>query len=252
MNVLRRTALGFLGLLIFSAVVAPVCAQQEFPPPRGKGRVVVVISGHDGAPAYRGVAQEIAQLGYDVVLFDANSIATAGKAATLRSAVQQAQQMAHALPGKVGFVGFSQGGGQVLIYGSQMPDIATVVIAWYPATRSISDAAAFAARMRLPVLMLAGEMDNNHGCCEISTARMLAAATIGRQFELVSYPNTQHAFIYGSYHYNPEAYADGMQRTAAKLAEYLGRQQAQTVHRQAATPASAGSILTATPANVWP
>ena len=76
MNVLRRTALGFLGLLIFSAVVAPVCAQQEFPPPRGKGRVVVVISGHDGAPAYRGVAQEIAQLGYDVVLFDANSIAT--------------------------------------------------------------------------------------------------------------------------------------------------------------------------------
>ena len=174
MNVLRRTALGFLGLLIFSAVVAPVCAQQEFPPPRGKGRAVVVISGHDGAPAYRGVAQEIAQLGYDVVLFDANSIATNDTAATLRSAVQQAQQMAHALPGKVGFVGFSQGGGQVLIYGSQMPDIATVVIAWYPATRSISDAAAFAARMRLPVLMLAGEMDNNHGCCEISTARMLA------------------------------------------------------------------------------
>jgi dienelactone hydrolase len=223
-NVLRCTARGFLGLLIFCAIAAPVCAQQEFLPPKGKGRVVVVISGHDGAPAYRGVAGAIAQLGYDAVLFDANSIAANDTAATLRSAVQQAQQMPHALPGKVGLVGFSQGGGQVLIYGSQMPDIASIVIAWYPATRSIADATAFAARLRVPVLMLAGEMDHNGGCCEIGTARILAAAAIGRQFELVSYPNTQHAFIYGSYHYNPVAYADGMQRTAAELAEYLGRQ----------------------------
>lgn len=224
MSALRRIALRILGLLVLGGIAAPASAQQEFPPPQGKGRVVVVVSGHDGAPAYRGVAGVIAQLGYDAVLFDANSIAAKDTAATLRSAIQQAQQMPHALSGKVGLVGFSQGGGQVLTYGSQMPDIASVVIAWYPATRSIADATAFAARLRLPVLMLAGEMDHNRACCEIGTARMLAAAAAGRQFELVSYPNTAHAFIYGSYHYNPEAYADGMQRTAAKLAEYLGHQ----------------------------
>jgi hypothetical protein len=32
---------------------------------QGKGRVVVVVSGHDGAAVYRGFAAQIAQLGYD-------------------------------------------------------------------------------------------------------------------------------------------------------------------------------------------
>jgi len=50
-----------------------------------------------------------------------------------------------------------------------------------------------------------------------------AAAAAGRPFELVTYPNTQHGFIYGGGHYNAQAYADAMQRAAAKLAQYLGR-----------------------------
>jgi hypothetical protein len=62
----------------------------------------------------------------------------------------------------------------------------------------------------------------------ITTVSMLASSngkvSAAASRRLVSYPNTQHAFIYGSYHYNPVAYADGMQRTAAELAEYLGRQ----------------------------
>lgn len=220
----RRTALGILGLLIVGGLVTPARAQQEFPPPQGKGRVVVVVSGHDGAAAYSGVAPVIARLGYDAVLFDANKIAANDTpAATLHAAIQQARQMPHALPGKVGLVGFSQGGGQVLMYGSQMPDVAAVVVAWYPVTRWIANPAAFVAGLRLPVLMLAGEMDRQGGCCEIAAARALGVAAAGRPFELVTYPNTQHAFIYGGRHYNAEAYADGMQRTAAKLAEYLGR-----------------------------
>jgi dienelactone hydrolase len=209
-------------LIILGAAIAPVHAQQEFSPPQGKGRAVVVVSGHDGAAAYRGFAAQIAQLGYDAVLFDANNIA-GNESAALRVAIQQAQQMPHAIPGKVGLVGFSQGGGQVLIYGSQMSDVASVVIAWYPATRSIGDTADFVGRLKLPVLMLAGEADMQRGCCLIETARALAAAAADRPFELVTYPNTQHAFIYGGSHYNPQAYADAMQRTATKLAQYLGR-----------------------------
>ena len=131
--------------------------------------------------------------------------------------------MPHALAGKVGLVGFSAGGGVVLHYGSQMSDIASVVIAWYPVTRFLSGEPDFVGKMKLPVLMLAGEADAQRGCCLIETARALGAAAAGRQFELVTYPNTQHQFIYGGSHYNPEAYADGMQRTAAKLAQYLGR-----------------------------
>jgi len=71
--------------------------------------VVVVVSGHDGAAVYRSFAAQIAQLGYDVVLFDANNIA-GNESAALRIAIQQAQQMPHAIPGKVGLVGLSEGG----------------------------------------------------------------------------------------------------------------------------------------------
>jgi len=222
---LARIAPVIFSVIIFASAVAPVHAQQEFPPPQGKGRVVVVVSGHDGAAAYRGFAAQIAQLGYDAVLFDANNIA-GNESAALRTAIQQAQQMPHAVPGKVGLIGLSQGGGQVLNYGSQMSDVASVVIAWYPVTRSITDVPDFVANLRLPVLMLAGEADygpKNNGCCLIGAARMLAAAAAGREFQLVIYPNTQHGFIYGAYHYNPQAYADAMQCTSAKLAQYVGR-----------------------------
>jgi dienelactone hydrolase len=158
MTCLSRIAPVIFSLIIFVSAIAPVQAQQEFPPPQGKGRVVVVVSGHEGAAAYRGFAAQIAQLGYDAVLFDANNIA-GNESAALRTAIQQAQQMPHAIPGKVGLVGLSQGGGQVLIYGSQMSDVASVVVAWYPATRSIHDVSDFVTSLRLPVLVLAGEED---------------------------------------------------------------------------------------------
>jgi dienelactone hydrolase len=217
---LSRIANVFFVLIIFWAGIEPTHAQEEFPPPQGKGRVVVVVSGHDGAPPYRSTASQIAQLGYDAVLFDANNLAGTQDTA-FRAAIQRALQMPHAIPGKVGLVGFSQGGGQVLVFGSQMKDIASVVIAWYPATSFIHDVGGFVGRLQLPVLMLAGEADYQDGCCLIETARTLAAAAAGRQFELVTYPNTKHAFIYGGNNYNAQAYADGMQRTAAKLAQYL-------------------------------
>lgn len=51
----------------------------------------------------------------------------------------------------------------MLIYGSQMSDAAAVVVAWYPATRSIANAADFAVKLQVPVLMLAGEAGMQRG-----------------------------------------------------------------------------------------
>jgi dienelactone hydrolase len=219
--VLRLASLIACLSALFAATI-PAQAQQEFPPPQGKGRVVVVISGMSGPAHYQFAASQIAQLGYDAVLFDGNSIEGTHGAA-LRTAIQQAQSMPHALPGRVGLVGFSLGGGMVLYYGSQWPDLASVVVAWYPATTFIRDVPGFVGRLAMPVLMFAGEDDTFRGCCLVSTARTLAAAASGRPFQLVAYPNTQHDFVYGGEHYNPQAYTDAMQRTAAELAQYLGR-----------------------------
>jgi len=198
-------------------------AQQEFPPPQGKGRVVVVISGILGPSHDQSVTPQIAQLGYDAVLFDGNRIVGTHGAA-LRTMILQAQGMPHALPGKVGLVGFSLGGGMVLYYGPLLTDLVAVVVAWSPETNFIHNVPGFVSRLALPVLMFAGEADTYHNCCLAGTARILAAAAVaaGHQFELVTYPNANHDFIYGGAHYNPQVYAAAMQRTAAKLAQYIG------------------------------
>ena len=67
------------------------------------------------------VAGEIAKLGYDVVLFDGNS-EEGTHGAGVKTAIQQALGMPHALPGEVAWVGFSLGGGESLYYGTQWPD----------------------------------------------------------------------------------------------------------------------------------
>src|SRR4051812_10675981 len=124
------------------ALLAPglAVAQEEFPPPSGKGRVVVVLSGATGSGNYRAISPRIAALGYNVVLYDSNTLAAATKARTrdeIGSAlVGQARQMPHSLPGKIGLVGFSMGGGIALLQGSMSNDVA-VVAAWYPATLDI-------------------------------------------------------------------------------------------------------------------
>jgi dienelactone hydrolase len=198
-------------------------AQQEFPPPQGKGRVVVVASGLSGPEHYATVSKEIAQLGYDVVLFDGSAMeGTHGEA--LKTAIGQALAMPHALPGKVALVGFSAGGGISLYYGTQWPDQVAGLVAWYPASTFIKDVPGFVSRLQVPVLMFAGEKDTYRNCCTIDMAHALAAAATaaGKPFELVTYPRTEHDFVKGGSHYNAEAYKDAMDRTAARLKVFLG------------------------------
>lgn len=219
-----RIAAMAIGLILFAASAAQ--AQQEFPPPQGKGRLVVVLSGATGPAHYATVTAEIAKLGYDAVLFDGNGVVGTHGAA-VKEFILKAQQEPHALPGKVALVGFSLGGGMALIYGTQLPDLVSVAIVWYPLTNVIHDVPGFAAKLKVPVLMFAGEADagtrKDPGCCTIGTARGIAAGAAGHDMpvQLVTYADAMHDFVYGGEHYNAKAYADALQLTAAKLKEKL-------------------------------
>lgn len=96
-------------------------AQTEFTPPSGKGRAVVAVSGAMGTGAYVPAAKKLAAMGYDVFLLNGNDM-VGDKGVGLKSAIDKAQQSPHALAGKVGAVGFSLGGGQVLGYAPSWPD----------------------------------------------------------------------------------------------------------------------------------
>jgi dienelactone hydrolase len=206
-------------LLLTTVAFAPAAlAQQEFPPPQGKGHVVVLISGTAGPRHDREFAQAIAALGYDVALFDGNKLEGKGREG-IRSAIEQAKQMPHAAPGKVALIGLSLGGGLALAYGSLMPDEVAIDVVWYPATGFFARFPGFARRIRVPVLMFAGESDTYRDCCLISTARAIATAADAAKvpFELVTYPDTGHDFIVGGSNYNPKFYKDALDRTAARL-----------------------------------
>jgi dienelactone hydrolase len=198
-------------------------AQTEFPPPQGKGRVVVVASGASGMEHYETVSKDIAALGYDVVLFDGNAM-EGTRGAALKAAIPQALNMPHALPGKVALVGFSLGGGMSLAYGPNWPDQVAVVIVWYPLTSVIKDINNMVANFKVPVLMFAGENDHEKNCCMIDKARAIgdAAKAANQPFELFTYPKAEHDFVKGGSHYNATAHNDAFAKTADKLKQYLG------------------------------
>ena len=181
----------------------------------------MVLSGASGPEHYRQVARIIAQQGYDVLLYDGNAIA-GSHGESLKTAVAAAPELAkHAVPGKIGLVGFSLGGGIALGYAPVWSDRIATVVAWYPATREIANASAWASRIALPMLMFAGEADDYRNCCMIAKAHELADAAKAASFQLVTYPDTEHDFVIGGSHYNAKSYDDAMQRTAAFLKQNL-------------------------------
>ncbi|HXN09666.1 MAG TPA: hypothetical protein VN859_00370, partial [Steroidobacteraceae bacterium] len=84
--------------------LAAARAQTEFPPPGGKGRAIVAVSGSMGARAYEPAARKLASFGYDVFLLDGNTL-VGDQGVGLKAAVDKAQQSPNARPGKIGVVG---------------------------------------------------------------------------------------------------------------------------------------------------
>jgi len=212
-----------LGLFLASIVAASLAHAQEFPPAAGKGRAVIVDSGKLGASAYEPAAKRIAGMGYDVFLLNSADM-IGDRGAGLKAAIDKAQQSPHALPGKVGMVGFSLGGGQVLGYTSPWADQVAVVVVMYPLTSLYKDIPGLVGRIKVPVLMLAGDADTYENCCRIETARAIAAAARDQHapLELVEYAGANHDFIIeGMMTYKAKAAADAWARTEAKLKEFL-------------------------------
>jgi dienelactone hydrolase len=213
----------FIGTLVLFAGTSAVRAQQEFPPPQGKGRVVVVSSGMSGPAHYAQVASEIAALGYDVLLVDGNSEENT-HGAGVKNAIQQALAMPHALPGKVALVGFSLGGGESMYYGTQWGDQVAGAVLWYPANKFIRDVAGFANRLQVPVVVFAGGKDHyRDGCCTADNDSALQAASkaAGKSFDLTIYPDANHDFVKGGEHYNSQAYDDAFKRMSDALKMFL-------------------------------
>ncbi len=216
-NFPRVAVITAAAVLLFAA--APPSRAQEFPPPQGKGRVVVLSSGISGASHYVDAAKAVAQLGYDVLLVDSNSEEnTHGQA--LRDAIQKAIGMPNALPGKVALVGFSAGGGISLYYGSQLPDQVAGVVVWYPANSFIKDVPGFADKVQVPIVVFAGGKDHfRNSCCTAAKDQELQTAVKGanKSFELTVYPDADHDFVIGGAHYNAKDSQDAMAATAAAL-----------------------------------
>ncbi len=227
-TVWRISVISFaLGLTCACATMEGL-SQRSYDPPSGRGPIVILISGASGPDQYRSYAAEVARLGYYAVLVDGNETNPAdprvmGKS-VLKRVIGKAQKSPNALPGKVTVIGFSMGGGGALSYATQMPDLVSAVIAYFPMTMHVQHMPTFAAGFKVPILVLAGGKDTYMNCCLIESMKdMEAAAKKGTApFELVVYPEARHAFIWANVPevYRAEDSADAWQRTIKILGQY--------------------------------
>jgi dienelactone hydrolase len=209
---------------------APLPSQKEYEPPKGKGRVVVVVSGRSGPANYAYVAEDLAEQGYYAVLVDGNDfpfIKRAGGEALLKGVITRGQQSPHALPGKVAVVGFSLGGGFTLTNATRMPELVCAVVVYYPLTSHITNPDNFVSKITVPTLMFAGGRDTHNNCCLIETARKLANAAKKSEgkviLEVFEYPYAKHGFIIKSTKaWSQTDTADAFRRTLSHLRQYSG------------------------------
>ena len=159
----------------------------------------MVISGRTGPTSYKSYAAELAKLGYYAVLLTGKDILNpelTGEA-SLKKAIDRAQHSPHAVPGKVAVIGFSLGGGAALYNAAPLSDLVSVVVAYYPYTKTWANRTdMFVKRFQVPVLVLAAQRDRYVECCVIETAQAveLAAKQNRKKFELVVYPEANHGF----------------------------------------------------------
>ena len=174
-------------------------AQTVYAPANGPGPVIIVISGQSGPASYQSYAAELAKLGYYTVLLVGKDILNPALTGpdNLKKAINRAQLSPSAVKGKAAVIGFSLGGGGALYNAANMPELVSVVIAYYPYTRTWSNkVGSLVKRFKVPVLVLAAERDRYKDCCVIETMRAIenAAKDSGAKFDLIVYPEANHGF----------------------------------------------------------
>lgn len=202
--------------------------QREFDPPGGKGRPVVLISGNSGPNNYAALAVDITAQGFFTVLVDSNELwlKDGGGEQLLRDLLKRVQGSPKAIPGKVGVVGASLGGGVSLAYAARMPDLVAGIVTFYPFTSFIKDVDKLVLGAKVPTLVLAAGRDTYQNCCLIDMARNIAAASKKRQplplFELVEYPSADHGFNLAGKTSRADDAADALKRTVIHLRNAFG------------------------------
>lgn len=175
-------------------------AQTAYAPSGGKpGPVIIVISGHTGPNSYQFYAAELAQLGYYAVLVDGKDILNPQHTgdANLSKAIDRAQHSPNAAAGKVAVIGFSLGGGGALYSAANLPDTVSMVVAYYPYTRTwAKNIDTLVKRFQVPVLVMPGGLDRYNECCVIESMQAMEAAakTRGLALSMVVYPEANHGF----------------------------------------------------------
>lgn len=174
-------------------------AQTAYAPVSGVGPVVIVISGQTGPNSYQKFASELAGVGYYSVLLTGKDILNPERTgeANLKKAIARAQGSPNAVKGKVAVIGFSLGGGGALYNATPLADLVSMVVAYYPYTKTWADKMPwFVKRFQVPVLVMPGGKDRHLDCCVIDSMRAMEAAAkqTGAKFELVEYPEANHGF----------------------------------------------------------
>jgi dienelactone hydrolase len=202
-------------------------AEIDLPPPSGKGRVVMIISGTDGTSPYQEYAEKIAKLGYYAVLLNGKEIMSEDRQGgeRLQNAIAKAQSSPSALPGKIAVIGFSLGGGGALAYAERQADTVSTVISYYPFTAfiaKVTDMKTFVGNFQVPLLIFAGGKDTYKNCCLLTTLKSMGstAKELNKPMELVVYPNAEHNFVKGST-YRADDADDAWRRTTDTLHQYL-------------------------------
>jgi dienelactone hydrolase len=174
-------------------------AQTAYSPDNGLGPVIIVISGQTGPASYQSYAAELARLGYYSVLIAGKDILNPELTgpANLRKTIERALQSPSAAKGKVAVIGFSLGGGGTLYNAANMPNLVSMVVAYYPYTKTWANKIdSLVSHFQVPVLVLAAQRDRYKDCCVIETAQAMEAAAKakGAHFEMVVYPEANHGF----------------------------------------------------------
>ena len=175
-------------------------AKTVYAPANGKpGPVIIAISGRTGPTSYRDYATKLAELGYYTVLVSGKDILNPEMLGpgNLMQAINRAQHTPEAIPGKVAVIGFSLGGGGALYTAANMPDAVSMVVAYYPYTRTwVNKMNALVDHLKVPILVMAAGRDRYMECCVVETAQAMEVAAKARKipFELVVYPDANHGF----------------------------------------------------------
>lgn len=186
---------------------------------------MIVISGYSGTAVYQDYARSIAKLGYTAFLVQGRSIwiRESKSAENLQEVISVSQRDARVVPGKVAVIGFSVGGGGALLHATPLVDSVAAVIAYYPDATRLENIGRTAARVAVPTLTFAGEQDRYANCCLVESIREFdsAARTAKTPFELVTYPNAEHAFNLDGSSFQADTAADAWERARGFLGKYL-------------------------------